>query len=85
MIGFVAGLAAGYVLGTKAGRARYEQISRATKAVATSPVTRKAVHAGRQKVADVISTKPKLEPVRVVDRSADQDEDTTVLVPHDKL
>lgn len=85
MIGFVAGLAAGYVLGTKAGRARYEQLSRATKAVAGSPVTRRAVSAGRQKVADVISTKPKLEPVQVVDRTTDDDEDTTVLVPHDKL
>lgn len=83
MIGFIAGLATGYVLGTKAGRARYEQLNRAAKAVAGSPVTRKAVSAGRQKVADVISTKPKLEPVRVVDKQ--DTEDTTVLVPHDKL
>ena len=28
MIGFVAGAAVGYVLGTRAGRARYDQIKR---------------------------------------------------------
>ena len=37
-ITFVAGLAIGYVLGTKAGRARYEQLARSARKVADSPV-----------------------------------------------
>jgi hypothetical protein len=78
MIGLLAGVAAGYVLGTKAGRARYEQISRATKAVASSPATKKIVSAGRQKLSDSLSTQPKLEPMKQVD-------DTQLYIPHDKL
>ncbi|MEU0242023.1 hypothetical protein ABZ234_30470 [Nocardiopsis sp. NPDC006198] len=37
-ITFVAGLAIGYVLGAKAGRARYEQLARTARRVADSPV-----------------------------------------------
>ncbi|MBR8744988.1 hypothetical protein [Nocardiopsis sp. MG754419] len=37
-ITFVAGLAIGYVLGAKAGRARYEQLARASRKVADSPL-----------------------------------------------
>jgi len=37
-ITFVAGLAIGYVLGAKAGRARYEQLARTARKVADSPV-----------------------------------------------
>ncbi|MDT0327359.1 hypothetical protein [Nocardiopsis lambiniae] len=37
-ITFAAGLAIGYVLGAKAGRARYEQITRSARKVADSPV-----------------------------------------------
>lgn len=77
MVGLVVGVAAGYVLGTRAGRARYEQISKATKAVAGSPVTRKIVEVGRQKLSDALSTQPKLEPLQPID------ETTTVLVPHE--
>ncbi|MBB4930369.1 hypothetical protein F4561_001189 [Lipingzhangella halophila] len=36
-ITFAAGLAVGYVLGAKAGKARYEQIAHATRRVAESP------------------------------------------------
>lgn len=45
-ITFAAGLAIGYVLGAKAGRARYEQLARTTRKVADSPVV--------QEVAGVI-------------------------------
>lgn len=79
MMRLMLGVAAGYVLGTKAGRARYEQISRAAKVVATSPATKKIVHTGRQKLSDRLSTQPKLEPMRPID------DETTVLVPHDQL
>lgn len=34
---FIAGAAIGYVLGTKAGRERYEQIRRATRRIAENP------------------------------------------------
>ena len=79
MMRLLIGIAAGYVLGTRAGRARYEQISRATKAVATSPATRKVLQMSRQKLSDSLNTQPKLEPMRPLD------EETTILVPQDQL
>ncbi|MGV9817809.1 hypothetical protein [Nocardia xishanensis] len=79
MLRLIIGVAAGYVLGSKAGRARYEQISAATRAVTSSPVTRTLVKAGRQKLSDRLSTRPKLEPMVPLD------ERTTVMVPHDQL
>ncbi|MBF6172320.1 hypothetical protein [Nocardia blacklockiae] len=79
MLRLIIGLAAGYVLGTKAGRARYEQISKTTRAITASPVTRKLVQVSRQKLSDKLSTQPKLEPMQPID------ERTTVLVPHDQL
>ncbi|MDM7491596.1 hypothetical protein QT969_25285 [Rhodococcus sp. CSLK01-03] len=79
MIGLMVGVAAGYVLGTRAGRARYEQLSRTAKAVAGSPVTKKAIEVSRQKLADSLSPAPKLEPMKPLD------EQTTILVPRDQL
>ncbi|NKY49330.1 hypothetical protein [Nocardia vermiculata] len=79
MLRLIIGVAAGYVLGAKAGRARYEQISKTTRAVAASPVTRKLVQVSRQKLSDGLSTRPKLEPMEPLD------EHTTVLVPQDQL
>jgi hypothetical protein len=47
MIGFVAGIAVGYVAGTRAGRERYEQIRRgAQKAWTSDPVQRRLDRAG---------------------------------------
>ncbi|MTE12388.1 hypothetical protein [Nocardia aurantiaca] len=79
MLRLIIGVAAGYVLGAKAGRARYEQISKTTRAISESPVTRKVVQMGRQKLADKLSTQPKLEPMVPLD------ERTTILVPQDQL
>lgn len=79
MLRLIIGVAAGYVLGSKAGRARYEQISAATRAVTESPVTRKLVLVGRQRLSDRLSTRPKLEPMEPLD------ERTTLLVPQDQL
>ena len=42
---FVTGLAIGYVLGTKAGRERYEQIRKVSGTVAGSPPVQQAGHA----------------------------------------
>ncbi|NLU85039.1 hypothetical protein [Rhodococcus sp. HNM0569] len=78
MMRLLIGVAAGYVLGTRAGRARYEQISRAGKAIATSPATRKMLQVSRQKLSDSLDTRPKLEPMKPVDEQ-------TILVPHDQL
>jgi hypothetical protein len=39
---FAAGLAAGYILGTRAGRERYEQIKRAARRVADNPSVQEA-------------------------------------------
>ncbi|WP_216899078.1 hypothetical protein [Nocardia alni] len=79
MLRLIIGIAAGYILGAKAGRVRYEQISKTGRAIAASPVTRKLVEVSRQKLSDKLSTQPKLEPMEPLD------ERTTVLVPHDQL
>lgn len=79
MMRLLIGVAAGYVLGTKAGRARYEQITRTTKAIIESPATKKVIEVGRQKLSDSLNPQPKLEPMKPID------ERTTVLVPHDRL
>ncbi|WP_406478044.1 YtxH domain-containing protein [Streptomyces sp. NBC_01615] len=64
---FVAGLALGYVLGTRAGRERYEQLKKSARQVAQNPAVRntaesaaqqsrefagKAYHAVSEKVGD---------------------------------
>ncbi|QLL05780.1 hypothetical protein [Mycobacterium vicinigordonae] len=55
MIGYVAVLGVGYVLGTKAGRRRYEQIAGTYRAVTSSPVARSLIDGGRRKIANRIS------------------------------
>jgi len=79
MVRLLIGAIAGYILGTKAGRARYEQISKAARVFAGNPATRMLVSAGRQRLADQLSTRPKLEPLEPID------EHTTILIPHDRL
>jgi hypothetical protein len=61
---FVAGLALGYVLGTKAGRERYEQLKKSARQVAQNPAVRNtaetAAQQGRQfagKAYHVVSEK----------------------------
>jgi len=58
VIGFVAVLATGYVLGTKAGRQRYEQIASAARTVAGHPATKTVIDAGRRKIAEKVSPDP---------------------------
>lgn len=64
MIQLVIGAAAGYVLGTKAGRRRFEQIRGGYEAVINSPVTRRAVTAGRKALADRLDPEPRMREVR---------------------
>ena len=55
MIGYVVVLGVGYVLGTKAGRRRYQQIVGTYRAVTGSPVARSMIDGGRRKIANRIS------------------------------
>ena len=75
MIGIVAVLATGYVLGTKAGRERYEQIVGTYRAVTGHPATRSMIDAGRRKIADRVS------PDRPMVRLTEIDAQTTVIEP----
>jgi hypothetical protein len=58
VIGIVAVLATGYVLGTKAGRERYEQIAATARAVAGHPATKSMIDAGRRRIAERVSPDP---------------------------
>ncbi|WP_134429272.1 hypothetical protein [Mycobacterium ulcerans] len=55
MIGYVALLGLGYVLGAKAGRRRYEQIAGTYRALTGSPAAKTVVDAGRRKIANRVS------------------------------
>ena len=71
MIQFVVGAAAGYVLGTKAGRRRFEQIKKGYSAAVNSPVTRRAVVATRKAVADRLDPQPRMREVKDVRGATD--------------
>ncbi|MEV0096997.1 YtxH domain-containing protein [Streptomyces sp. NPDC050738] len=45
---FVAGLALGYVIGTRAGRERYEQLKKSARQVAQNPAVRNTVESAAQ-------------------------------------
>ncbi|HYB82261.1 MAG TPA: hypothetical protein VED43_11585 [Mycobacterium sp.] len=51
--GVVLGL--GYVLGSKAGRRRYEQLVGTYRALTSSPVAKSMIEGGRRKIANRIS------------------------------
>lgn len=52
---FLAGFATGYVLGSRAGRERYEQIRRAAKGFASNPTVRRATASVQHQAGDVLS------------------------------
>jgi hypothetical protein len=60
-------LAVGYVLGSKAGRRRYEQIAGTYKAVTESPAAKAVIDAGRRKIADRVSPDPALVTLTPID------------------
>jgi hypothetical protein len=55
-IAFISGLAAGFVLGTRAGRERYEQMRRVASKVAGSPAAQQAVAAIQNQVTGLAGT-----------------------------
>lgn len=81
MIQLVVGAAAGYLLGTKAGRRRYEQIRRGYETAVNSEITRKAVHAGRKAVANRLDPDPRMHEIRDLNRATRQglDEGMTIV------
>lgn len=75
MIGYVIVLGVGYVLGSKAGRWRYEQIAGTYRAVTSSPAAKALIDAGRRKIAERVSPDPQFVKVAAIDAN------TTVLQP----
>ncbi|PDP88904.1 hypothetical protein CQJ94_03960 [Glycomyces fuscus] len=63
-ITFAAGLAIGYVLGARAGRARYEQLARTARKVADSPVV--------QEVAGLVGAQVSSAGRTVYDKAVDK-------------
>jgi hypothetical protein len=53
---FVTGLAAGYVLGAKAGRQRYEQIAAQWRSLLGKPEVRQATETARHEASDLLGT-----------------------------
>lgn len=78
MIGYVAAAAVGYVLGSKAGRRRYEQIAGTYRAVTASPSAKALIDAGRRKIAKRVSPDPQMVTLTSID------DDTSVLGPEDR-
>jgi hypothetical protein len=77
VIRFLAALGVGYVLGTKAGRKRYEQIVGTYRALTGNPATKSVIDAGRRKIADRVS--PDQDPKMVT--LTEIDANTTVVEP----
>lgn len=55
MIRYVVVLGLGYVLGSRAGRRRYEQIVGTYRALTSSPTAKSVIEGGRRKIASRIS------------------------------
>ncbi len=53
---FLAGFATGYVLGSRAGRARYEQIRQAAKSFANNPTVQRRTDQLQHQAGDALST-----------------------------
>jgi hypothetical protein len=71
VIRYLVVLAVGYVLGSKAGRRRYEQIAGTYKAVTESPAAKAVIDAGRRKIADRVSPDPALVTVTAINSETD--------------
>lgn len=64
---YVVVMAVGYVLGTKAGRRRYEQIAGTYRAVTESPAAKAVITAGRRKIANRVSPDPEMVTLTPID------------------
>lgn len=67
LIRYVVVLGLGYVLGTKAGRRRYEQIVGTYRALTSSPAAKSMIEAGRRKVANRVSPDARMVTLTEID------------------
>jgi hypothetical protein len=80
LIGYVVVMGVGYVMGTKAGRRRYEQIVGTYHALTSSPMAKAVIDKGRRSIANRIHPEPtmvtltELEDGTMVVRPQDPDE-----------
>ncbi|MDO5076027.1 hypothetical protein [Corynebacterium sp.] len=77
MIQFVIGAAAGYVLGTKAGRKRFEQIKRGYEFAVHSPASKAAITATRKAIANRLDPQPRMKEIKEIRR----EDGTQILEP----
>lgn len=63
------GAAAGYVMGTKAGRKRYHQIVDTTQKVINSPITQQVVRSTRKTIANQLDPDPRMREIKNVSKS----------------
>ena len=75
LIRYVVVLGLGYVLGTKAGRRRYDQIVGTYRALTSSPAAKSMIEAGRRKVANRVSPDARMVTLTEIDDA------TTVVEP----
>ena len=68
MFQFVVGAAAGYVLGTKAGRKRFHQSKNAYEKTVNSPVAKSAVSATRKTIANRLDPDPRMREIKDLNR-----------------
>ncbi len=67
MIRYVIALGLGYVLGTKAGRRRYEQIVGTYRALTSSPAAKSVIDGGRRKIANRVSPDTRMVTLTEID------------------
>lgn len=72
MIQFVIGAGAGYLLGTKAGRRRYEQIRKGYEVAVNSDITKAVVRGTRKAIANKIDPEPRMQELRNLNPTTQQ-------------
>lgn len=77
MIGYVVVMGVGYVMGTKAGRRRYEQIVGTYHALTSSPIAKSVIDKGRRSIANRIHPEPEMVTL------TELEDGTTVVRPQD--
>ncbi|WP_194949757.1 YtxH domain-containing protein [Actinomyces trachealis] len=71
-IPFIIGLGAGYVLGTRAGRAQYERIKSAAAHLAENPAVRERVDAAQARVSEAVRRQGETVTDKVADAVKDR-------------
>jgi hypothetical protein len=77
LIGYVVVMGVGYVMGTKAGRRRYEQILGTYHALTSSPIAKAVIDKGRRSIAN------RIHPDHTMVTLTELEDGTTVVGPQD--